>query len=111
MDEDLQIGIGLADSLDLLRRDLLMHVAEAFPRNDVLLRHLLGDEIRKVAVGNEKDVLVRQRAHHFGGIGRCADDVGERFDGSSGVDVADDGEIGILCLQLCNSRFQILGRR
>jgi hypothetical protein len=41
-----------------LRRDLLMHVAESLPRDDVVLRHLLGDVVGQIPIGYEEDVLV-----------------------------------------------------
>ena len=52
MHQNLDLGIGPADPLDLLRRDLLMYVAEAVPGNDVLLRYLLGDEVRRLGTGS-----------------------------------------------------------
>ena len=111
MDEDRNLGIGLANAAHFLRRDLLVHVAEALPRDDVLLRHLLRDVVGEVAIGNEQNVLVRQRSDHFRRIGRRADDVGERLDRCGGVDVADHREIGILLFQFLDAGLQVFGRR
>ena len=111
MDEDLQIGICFANPADLFRSDLLMDVAEAIPRDDVLVRDLLRDVVREIAIRNEEDVLALQRPHDLRSVRRCHDDVGQGFHRGGRVDVAHDREIGMFFAKLFDLQREIFGRR
>ena len=71
MSQDLNVGILLAVSMEILRSKTLMHLTVSLPNNQFdfsLPCHMQSQKL----VGSEDDPLTPERFHHLEGIGRGA---------------------------------------
>src|SRR5260370_5534307 len=68
MNDDANAGMLVADALDLLRGEALVHRTVAFPEDDSRVANLSGRVSAKFLVGIQNDHLFERDAHAIGGV-------------------------------------------
>ena len=96
VDQHLGGGMGLLQSLQLLRLHEVVDGAVAVQHHHILLRDLLRHKAAQILVGDEENVLVGQGLDHLYRVGGSDADVRPGLDLGGGVDVAHHGQVGVL---------------
>ncbi len=96
MGDDFGVGVGYFGFFEVFAIDEVVDRAVAVPGDDLFFGHAVGNICGEVFVGYEDYFLLGHFADDFDGVGGGAADIGDGFDSGGGINIGNDGGVGVL---------------